>query len=139
MSIDFFIQDFVNSWKLRNSEGGNWRTLVSGGNYPAGIASFQSGNEQHLARITCTTLPDKDWRIVELWMSAADVQNDLRLDCLRMTSQQTHTDVQSQIAPAFVQIELKTRHPGVNNMCFLVYLNSSPPTNPWLCAVHQTL
>jgi hypothetical protein len=137
LTLDLFIQDFVNSNKLLNQNVG-WTTLVSRRFTEAGgikVLEFTSGGQVCTAVAQRLELPDTDWFRIELVHSAALNKQEHRFDCLRMLHQATHADLKVECCDTAVLVKLTTRNRGLINIVFVIRapdLVSSPLTNPFL-------
>jgi hypothetical protein len=135
--LDLHIQDFVNSYNILNQRNNGWLGLVSKASVykPTAIATYTSNGNSHLAHLSVAALPDAEWLLIQCWAPYTDTLEQ-RFDCLRMLSQQTHSSQEIQIIPnGPTLIQLRTRHPGLLNTCFVLHNRTAPAANPWLLAI----
>jgi len=136
--LDLHIQDFVNSYSIMNNRYAGWSSLISRSSIirNTAIARYSSSQTTQLARLSVATLPDAEWLIVELWIPQEQGQGtEHRFDCLRMLSTNTHASLDVETtAEGKVILQLRTRHPGLINVCFILTNSAAPTLNPWLLA-----
>jgi hypothetical protein len=136
IALDLFIQDFVTTNKLLNQHY-SWTMLVSR-RYLEPITrvfQFTSGGEDHHAVGSYLALPETDWFRIELTRNIPDT--DHRFDCLRMTFQNTHRDLEIERIPdGPVLVKVITRNRGLINIVFVIH---SPPkiAHPLLASAVQ--
>lgn len=124
LTIDLFIQDFVNTNKLLNQRV-MWDSLVNRRFAETGatrVLSFESDGHVHHAVARFVILPESDWLRVELTHAIPSIDDGgHRFDCLRMLSARTHTDLQvEREGTSTIIVRLTTKHRGLVNIVFVV-------------------
>lgn len=117
---DLFIQDFVQSNKLLNMNI-PWNVLVSRRFVEDGkrkFFQFRSGGQDHIAEGEQIVLPDAEWFRIQLSHAVEDIEP--RFDCLRMTSQGTHYNVEVVREEDALYIKLLTKNRGLINVVFVI-------------------
>jgi hypothetical protein len=121
--IDLFLQDFLSTNRLQG-ENYNWGRLVHRqyAEEPyTKVFSFTSGDSLHYAVGTYKKLPDMDWFCISFSKEVLPI-SEYRLDCLRMVSQNTHTEIRTEkVEPDILLIKLTTKHRGLVNIVFLLH------------------
>ena len=134
LTIDLFIQDFVNTNKLLNQRV-SWDTLVNRRFAESGairVLSFESEGVTHHAIARFVVLPESDWLRIELTHMIPSIDDGgHRFDCLRMLSARTHTDLQTEKDGNALIVRLTTKHRGLVNIVFVVR-DGLALTNPFL-------
>lgn len=121
VALDLFIQDFVISNKLLNQHY-TWPMLVSRRYLETGVHvfEFQSGGHSNIAVGTHLELPETDWYRIELTREIPAAEH--RFDCLRMTFQSTHREMEVEQVPGGpVLIKVFTRNRGLVNIVFVIH------------------
>jgi len=128
MSLDRFIQDFVQTNKLMNQYV-PWsqfvlRSRIEDGR-PVHVYSFESGGTEQIAVAQRIALPDAEYYRVRLTHPLLDAplldESELRFDILRILQESTHTRIQVISEPAsFIAILLTARHGGRANILFVI-------------------
>lgn len=138
--LDLFIQDFVTSHKISNNRH-SWKTLVSrwfAESSPATkVFQFSSGGSEHYAIGTLLGTPTGDVYRIEMTHCGRGNEEELRLDCLRMMSAETHTtiDIQKFVTSQkeeIAVISLTTRNRGLMNIAFVIRFTDKSLQTPFL-------
>ena len=124
---DLFIQDFVKTNKLLNRTI-PWDTLVSRRFVEDGkrkVFQFKSGDSDLYAEGEHILLPDTDWFRIRLPHTVEDTEP--RFDCLRMTIQHTHYNLECTRENDALYIKLFTRNRGLVNVVFVIQMRPIHP------------
>ena len=132
---DLYIQDFVRTNKLLNQHI-SWDTLVSRRYVEDGkrkMFQFQTGETMEYAVGEVIVLPDAEWFCVTMkGIPISDLPTEsIRLDCLRMTSQNTHYSTEVSRDGDTIIIRLMTKHRGLVNVVFVIR-NNAQNIHPFL-------
>lgn len=132
---DLYIQDFVKSNKLLNQHT-PWNTLVSRRYVEDGkrkMFQFQRGDSVEYAVGELIVLPDAEWLCITMKgfpITELPVES-VRFDCLRMTSQNTHSSIELTRDGDTMFVRLMTKHRGLINVVFVIR-NDAPAIHPFL-------
>lgn len=129
MSLDRFIQDFVQTNKLMNQYV-PWCQFVLRSRIEDGrslhVYSFESGGTEQIAVAQRIVLPDAEYYRVRLTHPLLNEgggtvdESELRFDILRILQESTHTRMQVITGSSFIAIQLTARHGGRANILFVI-------------------
>ena len=135
LAYDLYIQDFVKTNKLLNQTI-PWETVVSRRFVEDGkrkIFQFQRGETKEYAVGEMVVLPDAEWFCITMNGLESDFEvENLRFDCLRMTSQNTHYSMDTTCDGDTLILRLLTKHRGLINVAFVIRNKAPLSTHPFL-------